>query len=82
MRRRSRPRADYGIDAPPVIRNLLLAGLASIAVGRAVRSFLTARQPLLATLAVDSIYRFCPPARMAERHAVGRWYRCEAWARR
>ena len=26
-------RADYGIDAPPVIRNLLIAGLASIAAG-------------------------------------------------
>jgi SAM-dependent methyltransferase len=47
----SRSHADYGIDAPPVIRNLLLAGVASMAVGRGARSFLAARQPLLATLA-------------------------------
>nr|PZN18095.1 MAG: class I SAM-dependent methyltransferase [Chloroflexota bacterium] len=50
MRRTSQPRADYGIDAPPVIRNLILVGLASITLGRAVRLALAARQPLIARL--------------------------------
>jgi SAM-dependent methyltransferase len=40
--------ASYGLDAPPVIRNLALFGVASIAAGLVARQLLASASPLLA----------------------------------
>ena len=42
--------ADYGIDAPPVIRKLVIIGLASIAVGIVLKMLLVNVQFVLATI--------------------------------
>jgi ubiquinone/menaquinone biosynthesis C-methylase UbiE len=41
---------DYGIDAPPVIRNLFIAGTASIVAGIVLNDILRATQPLIAVI--------------------------------
>lgn len=41
---------DYGIDAPPVIRNLLIAGIASMLAGVVLNLILASRQSLIATI--------------------------------
>jgi SAM-dependent methyltransferase len=41
-------RPDYGLDAPPVIRNLALAGAASLTAGLGAQRLLVAASPLLA----------------------------------
>lgn len=41
---------DYGIDAPPVIRNLLLVGIASIVAGIVLRFIFAPTQSLLAVI--------------------------------
>ena len=43
-------KADYGIDAPPVIRNLIIAGTASIAAGLILYFLLASIQTIVATL--------------------------------
>lgn len=43
-------RADYGLDAPFVMRNLALAGAASLAAGLLLSALLRASLPILATL--------------------------------
>jgi arsenite methyltransferase len=43
-------KADYGIDAPPVIRNLLLAGIASIIAGVVLRFIFVSTQSLIASI--------------------------------
>jgi arsenite methyltransferase len=43
-------KADYGIDAPPVIRNLLLAGIASIIAGVVLRFIFASTQSLIASI--------------------------------
>jgi len=41
---------DYGLDAPPVFRNLIVAGLACLLLGILLRLFLAAAQSHLAIL--------------------------------
>lgn len=43
-------RGDYGIDAPLVIRNLLIAGIASMLAGVVLNRILASRQSLIATI--------------------------------
>ncbi len=43
-------KADYGLDAPPAIRNLTLAGMACVAAGLALNFWLAASQAMLATI--------------------------------
>ena len=43
-------KADYGIDAPPVIRNLIITGTASIADGLIVSRLLASIQSILAAI--------------------------------
>jgi len=43
-------KADYGIDAPPVIRNLLLAGIASIIADVVLRFIFASTQSLIASI--------------------------------
>src|SRR5258708_15480262 len=43
-------KADYGIDAPPVVRNLLLAGVGAIAAGIAANFLLASFQTSTGTL--------------------------------
>lgn len=43
-------KGDYGLDAPPVIRNLTVAGVASLIAGGTLYWLLTPSQPLIATL--------------------------------
>ena len=44
------PRANYGIDAPSVVRNLAIAGVACIAAGLALKLLLAAAQPKISAL--------------------------------
>lgn len=44
----SETKANYGIDAPPVVRNLVLAGVSSFAIGVIVNFFFAQAQPTLA----------------------------------
>lgn len=50
MKRSQVMKGDYGLDAPPVIRNLTVAGVASLLAGVVLYFFLTAPQPLIATI--------------------------------
>jgi arsenite methyltransferase len=43
-------RADYGIDAPPMVRNLVLAGIGAVALGAAAYALLAPARRLLAAL--------------------------------
>ncbi len=43
-------RADYGIDAPPVVRNFILVGAACMILATAARSFFASAAPKLATV--------------------------------
>ena len=43
-------RANYGIDAPPVVRNLALAGLACVAAGLSLKLLLPAAQSEISTV--------------------------------
>ena len=47
MQKSTRTNGDYGIDAPSVIRNLFLAGMASIAAGILLNHLLASTQPVL-----------------------------------
>jgi arsenite methyltransferase len=42
--------ADYGIDAPPVVRNLICAGVAAVVAGLALNFVLSASQSVLASI--------------------------------
>ncbi len=50
MNKSTSMQGDYGIDAPPVICNLLFAGLASIIAGIVLNFMLSSAQPLIAVL--------------------------------
>ena len=50
MNKTTSTQGDYGIDAPPVIRNLLLAGIASIVAGIVLRFIFASAQPLIASI--------------------------------
>jgi arsenite methyltransferase len=50
MKRSQVMKGDYGLDAPPVIRNLTVAGVASLLAGVVLYFLLTAPQPLIATI--------------------------------
>jgi len=43
-------RPDYGIDAPPVVRNLALGGAAGVVLGIAALFFLRPFQPTIAVV--------------------------------
>src|SRR5262245_20257491 len=47
---RNQPRADYGLDAPGVVRNLAIAGIAASVAGAALYAVLAASAPLLAQI--------------------------------
>ena len=50
------PRADYGIDAPPVLRNLAVGGIAIIAVGVAAFRFISEPRWLMYLLGYWGIF--------------------------
>jgi arsenite methyltransferase len=50
MNKSAHENADYGIDAPPVIRNLFIAGIASILGGMLLNFLFASIQPLIASI--------------------------------
>ncbi len=50
MNQLPRRNGDYGIDAPPVVRNLIIAGIASMIVGVGLKFILASVQSLIAAI--------------------------------
>jgi hypothetical protein len=64
-------KADYGIDAPPVIRNLLLIGMASVVAGIVLRIIFASTLTLLSVVLL--IWGFLAGASMVITAALMIW---------